>query len=78
MDVEDVLARFCYYFPQYTYQKARRLPAVRVRKMLRSARNEHDKNMAAFLYELVQCLPVINSKEHYNAMLKKYDEIMRK
>lgn len=31
---DDIVARFCYLFPQYTFQQAKRLPAKRITQML--------------------------------------------
>ena len=35
LSVEDILARFCFYFPQYTFQEARKIPYHRVIQMLK-------------------------------------------
>lgn len=78
IDVDDILARFCYYYPQYTFKQAKQMPAIRIRKMLKSARAEHRANMYQFLYELVQTIPVANSKEHYNKMISRYEDLMNK
>lgn len=47
---EDTLARFCFYFQQYTYEEARKLPFKRVLKLLKIARRERARQM----YELTQ------------------------
>lgn len=39
----DVLARFCYYFPQYTFNEAKRIPYKRVSQMLSVVRKEQAK-----------------------------------
>lgn len=78
IDIDDILARFCYYFPQYTFKQAQKMPAMRIRKMLKSARAEHRANMYEFLFELVQTIPVMNSQEHYNKMLNKYEDLITK
>lgn len=44
-DYEDLLARFCFKFPQYTYSQAKNLPYVRVVKMLKSAERVRAKEM---------------------------------
>lgn len=49
IDAEETLAIFCYHFPQYTFQEARKLPFMRVRKMLDAARKEQAKSMIDFL-----------------------------
>jgi hypothetical protein len=37
----DILGRFCYYFPQYTYSQARKLPYNRVMQLLRVVDREY-------------------------------------
>lgn len=37
---QSILYSFCYFFPQYTYNEARLLPAKRVISMLNAARRE--------------------------------------
>ncbi len=47
--LEDLLASFCYHFPQYTYSQAKKMPYLRVMKMLRIAKKEHTKKMMDIL-----------------------------
>lgn len=37
---EDILARFCYLYPSYTFIEAKKLPYNRVLKMIKVARKE--------------------------------------
>lgn len=37
---EDIIATFCYYFPQYKYHEAKKLPYRRIKQMLRVAKKE--------------------------------------
>ena len=37
---EDLLATFCYYFPAYTFDRARKMPYKRIVQMLKTARRE--------------------------------------
>lgn len=43
--IEDTIARFCYYFPQYNFQQARQLPYKRITQMLRIAVKEQAREM---------------------------------
>lgn len=45
---EDILGKFCYYYQQYTYAQARRLPIMRVLKLLRIAEKENARRMHGF------------------------------
>ena len=45
VSAEDILCRFCYHFPQYTYIQARELPYKRVKKMLEIAKKEQAQLM---------------------------------
>lgn len=40
---DDIIARFCFLFPQYTFKQASDLPYKRVRQMLRAAKREQLK-----------------------------------
>lgn len=42
---EEILARFCYHFQQYTYSEARKLPYKRVVQLLKAAQKEQAKEM---------------------------------
>lgn len=48
-EVEDLLASFCYHFPQYPYHIAKKLSFSRVKRMLKVAQREHAKNMIDLL-----------------------------
>jgi hypothetical protein len=41
---EDILARFCYYFPQYTFAMAKRMPYKRIGQMMSIVRKEQALN----------------------------------
>ena len=47
--VEDRIAQFCYYFQQYTYAQARKLPQRRINQMLKVAEREYAKQMLDLL-----------------------------
>jgi ribosomal protein L35AE/L33A len=52
VNVEDILALFCYKYPQYKYSEARNLPYRRLVKMLKIAQKEDAK----FLYTLTRAI----------------------
>ena len=55
----DLLAEFCFYFPQYKYHEARKLPAKRVLKMLDIAYRENAKKY----FELTQISSAPHTKK---------------
>lgn len=59
ISVNDLLARFCYSFPQYTFAQAQRLPYRRVVQMLKVARKEEARKM----YELMQVVAAPHSRK---------------
>lgn len=46
---EDLLATFCYYYQQYTFAQARKMPYKRVMHMLKVARKEQARKMINLL-----------------------------
>lgn len=71
--LDDVIARFCYYFPQYTFADAKKkLPYRRVMQMLRVA----EKERAAFLFELTNIAAAPHTKKGQG--VKKLLDIYRK
>lgn len=74
VSVDDILARFCYNFPQYTFVQAQRLPYRRIVQMLKIARKEEARKM----YELVQIVAAPHSKKGsgIKKVLEYYKEIM--
>lgn len=69
---EDLLSRFCYHFPQYTYAQARKLPYKRVVKMLKIYRKEE----ARLMYQLAQILAASHSKDGFKSISSYYKEII--
>lgn len=71
---EDTLATFCFYFQQYTYNEARKLPFIRVKKMLEIA----EKERARFMYDLVQVVSAPHTKRGIGVrnMLKYFKDII--
>lgn len=43
IDWDDILASFCYYFQQYKFHEAKKMPLKRIIQMLRVARREESK-----------------------------------
>lgn len=58
LNTEDILARFCYYFPRYSYLEAKKLPFKRVRQMLRVVEKEQAKKN----FELIQIVASPHTK----------------
>jgi len=56
---EVTLARFCFYFQQYTFHQARKLPYKYVVLMLSSA----EKERARFLYDLTNAISSPHTKK---------------
>lgn len=69
---EDTLARFCFYFQQYTYKEAQALPFRRVMKLLKIAKRERARQM----YELTQiaAAPHTDKGVGVKKMLKYFQE----
>ncbi|MFA9228760.1 MAG: hypothetical protein ACEQR7_10090 [Agathobacter rectalis] len=58
--MEDIIARFCYYYPQYTYHFAyKNLPFKRIVKMLSVARKEQ----ALMLYNITRAIAAPHTKK---------------
>lgn len=56
---EDILALFCYKFPQYTYSHARKLPFKRIVQMLKVA----EKADARLMYTLLRAIAGPHTKK---------------
>lgn len=78
-DFEDLIARFCLFFPSYTFAQARRLPAMRIIQMLKVARREEARRMI----ELTQVIASPHAKggkgptkviEYYQRVLRGEEE----
>ena len=70
---EDVLARFCYLYPSYTFLEARKLPYKRVLKMLKVARKEQ----AYEWYNLLRIAIAPHSKKGaVSSLIKEYKQII--
>lgn len=70
---DDLLCLFCYKFPQYTFAQAKKLPYVRIAKMLKAAGKEDARKM----YELTQIAAAPQSKGNaVGKVLSSYKEII--
>lgn len=71
---ENILARFCYHFPRYSYAEAKQLPYRRIVKMLKVAEIERAK----MYYNLVQIASAPHTKRGsgVSKMLKWYKDII--
>lgn len=71
---EDTLARFCFYFPQYTYAQARQMPFIRIRQMLRVVLTEQARQM--FFLTQIAASPHIEKGRGVKKMLNYFKELM--
>lgn len=73
-DVDNLLVRFCYTFPQYTFAQAQRMPYRRIEQMLTVARKEEARKFS----ELMQIVAAPHSKKGsgIKKMLEYYKGIM--
>lgn len=73
-NLNDLLARFCYKFPQYTFIQAKRLPFKRIMQMLKVAR----KVDASTMIELANIIagPHTENGETTTEMIEYYKEIL--
>lgn len=55
---EDIIARFCCYFPQYKFHEARKLPFIRIKKMI----NIWEKEYARRMIDLVNIISAPHTK----------------
>jgi len=70
----DLIAVFCFHFPQYKYHEAKKLPFVRIKSMLNAANVEYAK----IFYELTQIIiaPHVKDKNAVNKLLERYKDII--
>ena len=59
LNVDELLARLCYYYPQYTFREAKELPYKHVQLLLRVAK----KQQAIQLYNLTQIAAAPHTKK---------------
>lgn len=69
---EDIIAKFCYHYSQYTFAQARKLPYKRVKHLLNIALKEKAKEM----YLMTQIVSAPHSKSGVRKVLKYLEDIM--
>jgi len=70
---EDVLALFCFYFQQYTFSQARKMPYKRIRQMLSVVRREEARKNI----ELLQIVSAPHGKKgSAKSLLERYNAII--
>lgn len=69
----DLVAVFCYHFPQYKFAEARKLPYARIKHMLKIANKEHAKKMMDLL--AVSMAPH-GKKNSYKLLIDKFNAII--
>lgn len=69
-----ILSKFCYYYPQYKYHEARKLPFKRITTMLNVAHKER----AEMYFELVQIASAPHTKNGIGVkrLLDRYKQII--
>lgn len=72
---EDLLAKFCYHFPQYKFHEARKLPYKRIIQMLKIAQKEH----AIKMLDLVQIVaaPHTNKGKGVSSLISAFQQILK-
>lgn len=70
-----ILARFCYYFPQYTFEQARRLPYKRVGQLLKAVDREYARKMIDLL-NIVASPHTKNPKEAIGNLRDIFEQMM--
>lgn len=72
---DDLIARFCYYYPQYTFSKAKKqVPLKRIVQMLNVARKEQ----ALFLYNITEAIAAPHTKkgQGVTSLLNRFKKIL--
>jgi hypothetical protein len=71
----DILARFCYYFPQYSYAQARQLPYKRIVQLLKVVDHEYARKMIDLL-SIISSPHTKNPKETINNLRGIFEEVL--
>jgi len=67
---DDLLLRFCYYYPQYSLYQARKMPYKRIVQFLRVVEHEHAKRMIDFTRAVAS--PQSSNKNAINELLQEF------
>lgn len=70
---EDIIACFCYNYPQYTYKEARLLPFTRLNQMIKVARQEQAK----LLYNITRAIAAPHQKAGVKKLLDELNTIIQ-
>lgn len=72
--VEDIVAKFCCCFPQYKFNEARKLPFVRIKKMLDIWEKEYSRKMI----DLIEVVSAPHTKKGIgiNKAIQRYKKIL--
>ena len=71
----DILSQLCYYFPQYNYQQARKLPYKRVLLLLKAAEKENAKRMIDLLR--ITLAPHVKRKSFVSNLFNEFRDRMK-
>lgn len=71
---EDILSRFCCYFPAYKFQEARRLPFRRVLMMMKMYKKHHAEKMLDLLE--IAVAPHTKNGSGVRSAAKKFKDMM--
>lgn len=69
---DDILSIFCYYFPQYSFQKAKEIPVKRIKLMLKAVRKEQARQMV----DMMRVMNGSQSKKGADSVLSYFKEII--
>lgn len=71
---ENIIARFCCYFPQYKFHEARKLPFIRIKMMIKIWEKEYARRMID-LVEIVSA-PYTKKGSGVRKVIDKYKKII--
>lgn len=70
---EDLIATFCFYYQQYTFAQARRMPYKRIMQMLTIAHKEYAQQMI----DLLQIVSAPHAKQGFaKSLFEKFNAII--
>ena len=72
--VEDIIARFCCYYPQYKFHEARKLPFMRIKQMLKVWEKDYARKMIN-LVEIISA-PHTKNGSGIRKVIDKYKNIL--
>lgn len=75
-DLDEILIRFCLYFPQYTFYEAKQLPYKRLAKMLKVAQKEEARKMLELVH--VVAAPHTKKGSGVKNLIGHYEDIIKR